>query len=107
MKFEEGERFAKLTFEDVVLGADGGIGADVADHAAADLPRPRLGRRGRRQQEGEEAEVEEQQPPVRERTRRRRHGFGDSVGRASLSTWWGGFGSTVTARRGQIGRAHV
>lgn len=54
----------------MVLGADGGIAADVADDAAADLPRPCLGSRGRRVQDGEgEAQLEEELPQTR------RHGW--------------------------------
>ena len=50
----------------MVLGTDGGVAADVADDAAADLPRPRLGRRGRCEQDGEGEAQQEELPPARE-----------------------------------------
>ena len=50
----------------MVLGTDGGVAADVADNAAADLPRPRLGRRGRCEQDGEGEAQQEELPPARE-----------------------------------------
>jgi hypothetical protein len=62
----------ELTFEGVVLGADGGVAADVADDIAADLPRPRLGGRGRQEDGEDEAQLEEDRPP---RARCRGHGL--------------------------------
>jgi len=47
----------------VVLRADGGVAADVADDAAADLPRPSLSRR--EQDTKGDAELQEERPPER------------------------------------------
>ena len=67
----------------MVLGADGGVTADVADDAAADLPRPRLGRRGHREEDGEgEAQLGKERPPA---MGGRGHGWKDRVARWNRS----------------------
>lgn len=65
--FRDAENSNLGTFEGVVLGADGGVAADVADDAAAYLPRPRLSCRGNRKEDGEgEAQLEKERAPARE-----------------------------------------
>jgi hypothetical protein len=88
------------TFEGVVLGADGGVAADVTDDAAADLPRPRLGGRGRQQEGEDDAQMEEERPP---RARRCGHGWWSAcpVGR------WDGLSETEACHYGAVGGSGV
>lgn len=61
----------------MVLGADGGVATNVADDAAADLPRPRLGRWGCHEHDGEsETQLEEEGRPARESRGRAGEGGG-------------------------------